>query len=267
MLVSALEQRDVASMLSISLFYYFFLLPSNHFTYSLAFFNASFCVLPRRTFLFLFLAYSCQSHEFRCHNSLCVDRNHLCDGVRHCTDGTDELAENCDKNNIISGKQHLHTFFNIFLYSYAVLKRQFGFSSYSNLIHKYQAFFSLTDDTKSIYKSRQFIDESRTNESELYVSRKHSFLLSPSKFIHVNMFVYMFFGVQNSVIVFRFFCKLIVDEVDQASDTDLYFAMRDGVLAVSDVRSNSGCTFITYSHFINFKTKSQYSEPIRAVRC
>lgn len=123
MLVSALEQRDVASMLSISLFYYFFLLPSNHFTYSLAFFNASFCVLPRRTFLFLFLAYSCQSHEFRCHNSLCVDRNHLCDGVRHCTDGTDELAENCDKNNIISGKQHLHTFFNIFLYSYAVLKR------------------------------------------------------------------------------------------------------------------------------------------------
>lgn len=73
-------------------------------------------MLPRRTFLFLFLAYSCQSHEFRCRNSLCVDRNHLCDGVRHCTDGTDELAENCDKNNIISGKQHLHTFFNIFFF-------------------------------------------------------------------------------------------------------------------------------------------------------
>lgn len=55
------------------------------------------------------LAYSCNTHEFRCGDGLCVNRNQLCDGIRHCTDGTDELDENCDENkdNKIIGKQNV----------------------------------------------------------------------------------------------------------------------------------------------------------------
>lgn len=56
-------------------------------------------------YLYIFLAYSCKSHEFRCRNNLCVERKHLCDGIRHCPDGTDELEENCKDS--IMGKQHI----------------------------------------------------------------------------------------------------------------------------------------------------------------
>lgn len=38
-------------------------------------------------------------HEFRCGNGLCVKKEYLCDGIRHCADGTDELAKNCNDNN------------------------------------------------------------------------------------------------------------------------------------------------------------------------
>lgn len=44
----------------------------------------------------VFLVYKCKSHEFRCGDGLCVDKGHLCDGIRHCPDASDEYAENCD---------------------------------------------------------------------------------------------------------------------------------------------------------------------------
>lgn len=107
------------------IYFIYFLLSSNHFTHSFLFLCASFCVLPRRTMLFFhFLAYSCQSHQFRCRNSLCVNRNHLCDGIKHCTDGTDELAENCGKNNVIIGKLHPLSL-NIFHSSSLLIKPKF----------------------------------------------------------------------------------------------------------------------------------------------
>lgn len=104
--VSTLECSPECMLIAQHIYFIYFLLSSNHFTHSFFSLCASFCVLPRRTLLFFFLAYSCQSHQFRCRNSLCVNRNHLCDGIEHCTDGTDELAENCDKNNVIIGKLH-----------------------------------------------------------------------------------------------------------------------------------------------------------------
>lgn len=46
-------------------------------------------------------AYSCNGHEFRCGDGLCVKKQHLCDGIKHCTDGSDEL--HCNDNNIDVG--------------------------------------------------------------------------------------------------------------------------------------------------------------------
>lgn len=50
-----------------------------------------------------FLDYECRPNEFRCRSDgLCVDREHLCDDIRHCSDGEDELEENCPEGNAIT---------------------------------------------------------------------------------------------------------------------------------------------------------------------
>lgn len=45
------------------------------------------------------LAYNCGPNDFRCKDGLCVNKTLLCDGVRHCADGADELQDNCHKGN------------------------------------------------------------------------------------------------------------------------------------------------------------------------
>lgn len=46
-----------------------------------------------------FLAYSCDPNDFRCQDGLCVNKSLLCDGVKHCADGEDELQDNCHRGN------------------------------------------------------------------------------------------------------------------------------------------------------------------------
>ena len=38
---------------------------------------------------------ACTTEEYQCHDFGCVDKSQLCNGVRDCTDGSDEL--NCGK--------------------------------------------------------------------------------------------------------------------------------------------------------------------------
>lgn len=62
--------------------------------------------------------YTCDVHEFRCGDGLCVKKERLCDGIRHCADGTDELDKNCndDSNgtdNKIIGKNNANSPFRI----------------------------------------------------------------------------------------------------------------------------------------------------------
>lgn len=39
--------------------------------------------------------YSCNAHEFRCSDGLCIKAERLCDGIYHCADKSDELEQNC----------------------------------------------------------------------------------------------------------------------------------------------------------------------------
>lgn len=65
------------------------------------------------TFCTVFLVYECKSHEFRCGDGLCVDKRHLCDGIRNCPDSSDEYAENCDGHY----GQHYGNAFNVFMFA------------------------------------------------------------------------------------------------------------------------------------------------------
>lgn len=54
-------------------------------------------------------------HDFRCSDGLCVKKEFLCDGIRQCHSGEDELSQNCKDlngtdNRIIGKKKHSHTF-------------------------------------------------------------------------------------------------------------------------------------------------------------
>lgn len=57
-------------------------------------------------------AYSCNAHEFRCGDGLCVKKLFICDGIRQCNDGSDET--HCNDNDVgsdnkIIGKTHSFT--------------------------------------------------------------------------------------------------------------------------------------------------------------
>lgn len=71
-----------------------------------------FVAISQHTFLYvIFLVYKCKSHEFRCGDGLCVDKRHLCDGIGHCPDSSDEYAENCDGRY---GQHYGNAFLNVF---------------------------------------------------------------------------------------------------------------------------------------------------------
>lgn len=65
------------------------------------------------TFCTVFLVYECKSYEFRCGDGLCVDKRHLCDGIRNCPDSSDEYAENCDGHY----GQHYGNAFNVYMFA------------------------------------------------------------------------------------------------------------------------------------------------------
>lgn len=73
-------------------------------------------------FSIVFIAYECQSNEFRCDDGLCFDRNLLCDGIRHCPDGGDESNCRHDQNHGFDGKFFLSLFF-----SFPIILMQFIF--------------------------------------------------------------------------------------------------------------------------------------------
>lgn len=58
--------------------------------------------------LCVFLDYECKENEFRCSSDgLCVDKSYLCDGIRHCSDGEDELEETCAEGKCVTHKYNL----------------------------------------------------------------------------------------------------------------------------------------------------------------
>lgn len=49
---------------------------------------------------FYFLLVSCTDEEITCHNSKCISRSLICNGIDECGDGTDE--EKCGKKSDIT---------------------------------------------------------------------------------------------------------------------------------------------------------------------
>lgn len=66
-------------------------------------------------------AYSCKANEFRCSDGLCIKKQYLCDGIKHCIDGSDEshcVDNEIDNDNKIIGK---HIFiYKKYMYTYAI---------------------------------------------------------------------------------------------------------------------------------------------------
>ena len=67
------------------------------------------------TCIFFFLA-SCKETEFTCSNGKCINENWKCDEHNDCGDFSDELHEDCGKENIIIfNRDCSQNFLNIFL--------------------------------------------------------------------------------------------------------------------------------------------------------
>lgn len=43
----------------------------------------------------------CYYPEFRCKNGQCIRPGYLCDGIKHCIDGSDEMESDCAAGKFI----------------------------------------------------------------------------------------------------------------------------------------------------------------------